>query len=118
MIVIDSSALMAILFDEPERRVFQNVIAGEQDCRLSAVNGHETACVLRGRHGPAGVPAHPRDASRHARHGRWPVGNGYGLVADRGNDGRGHGGQKAGPVQEASLTFPLCTLRARRLDGS
>jgi ribonuclease VapC len=55
MIVIDSSALMAILFDEPERRAFQNVIAGERDCRLSAINGHETACVLRGRHGPAGV---------------------------------------------------------------
>ena len=55
MIVIDSSALIAILFDEPERQAFENLIAGEEHCRLSAMNGHETACVLRARHGPAGV---------------------------------------------------------------
>jgi ribonuclease VapC len=55
MIVIDSSALIAILFDEPERQAFENLLAGEEQCRLSAMNGHETACVLRARHGPAGV---------------------------------------------------------------
>jgi ribonuclease VapC len=44
MIVVDSSALIAVLF-----------IDGDERCILSAVNAHETACVLRGRHGVAAV---------------------------------------------------------------
>jgi len=32
MIVLDSSALVAILFDEPERQAFQEVIAGGERC--------------------------------------------------------------------------------------
>ena len=54
MIVVDSSALIAVLFEEPEKQAFQNIIDGDERCVLSAVNAHETACVLRGRHG---VPA-------------------------------------------------------------
>ena len=55
MIVVDSSALLAILFDEPERQSFEDLISRDEQCLLSAVNGHETACVLRARHGPTGV---------------------------------------------------------------
>ncbi|MBI1867061.1 MAG: type II toxin-antitoxin system VapC family toxin [Methylocystis sp.] len=55
MIVVDSSALIAILLDEPERQVFQNIIAGGEPCVISAVNVHETASVLRVRHGPQAV---------------------------------------------------------------
>ncbi len=55
MIVVDSSALIAILFEEPEKQAFQNVIAGGERCVMSAVNVHETATVLRVRHGPAAV---------------------------------------------------------------
>jgi ribonuclease VapC len=55
MIVVDSSALIAIFFDEPEKRAFQDIIAGGERCIMSAVNAHETACVLRVRHGPQGV---------------------------------------------------------------
>ena len=51
MIVVDSSALLAIIFDEPERQSFEDLIARDEQCLLSAVNGHETACVLRARHG-------------------------------------------------------------------
>src|SRR5271166_1108073 len=47
MIVVDSSALIAILFDEPEKQEFENVIADGERCIVSAVNAHETATVLR-----------------------------------------------------------------------
>ena len=51
MIVVDSSALIAILFDEPEKQTFENIVAGDERCVMSAVNAHETATVLRVRHG-------------------------------------------------------------------
>jgi ribonuclease VapC len=51
MIVVDSSALLAILFHEPEKQAFENIVASDERCVLSAVNAHETACVLRARHG-------------------------------------------------------------------
>ena len=52
MIVVDSSALCAVFFNEPEAAAFQATLDGEDRCVLSAVNAHETASVLRGRHGP------------------------------------------------------------------
>ena len=55
MIVIDSSALLAIIFEEPERAAFENAIKSAASSFISAVNAHETACVLRGRHGVAAV---------------------------------------------------------------
>ena len=55
MIVVDSSALIAILFDEPERQSFRDIITGGEHCVVSAVNVHETATVLRVRSGVAAV---------------------------------------------------------------
>ncbi len=55
MIVVDSSALIAIFFNEPERPAFEAMISGGDSCLISAVNAHETASVLRARHGPAAV---------------------------------------------------------------
>jgi ribonuclease VapC len=55
MIVVDSSALIAVLFEEPEKQAFQNVITGGEHCVISAVNALETASVLRLRHGPPAV---------------------------------------------------------------
>jgi ribonuclease VapC len=55
MIVVDSSALLAILFREPEGDRFEDIIASGEPCVISAVNAHETATVLRLRHGKAGV---------------------------------------------------------------
>jgi ribonuclease VapC len=55
MIVVDSSALIAIFFLEPEEVAFQDRIDADEHCVLSAVNAHETACILRGRRGPAAV---------------------------------------------------------------
>ncbi len=55
MIVVDSSALIAIFFDEPEREAIEAAIVEGGPCIISAVNAHETACVLRARHGPEAV---------------------------------------------------------------
>jgi ribonuclease VapC len=55
MIVVDSSALIAILFKEPEKQSFEAILAGADACVISAVNAHETACVLRRRHSLAMV---------------------------------------------------------------
>ncbi len=55
MIVVDSSALIAILFEEPEKQAFETIIASDERCVMSAVNAHETATVLRLRHGAAAV---------------------------------------------------------------
>ena len=55
MIVVDSSALCAVLFKEPEHAAFQAIIDGEDRSQISAVNAHETAAVLRGRLGEAAV---------------------------------------------------------------
>ncbi len=49
------SALIAILLDEPERRLFRDIITGGERCVASAVNVHETATVLRVRSGAAAV---------------------------------------------------------------
>lgn len=55
MIVVDSSALCAVFFNEPEKSAFQAVVDGDGRCIVSAVNAHETACVLRGKLGQAAV---------------------------------------------------------------
>ncbi len=57
MIVVDSSALIAIAFAEPEKAAFEGIIAGPERCLLSAVNAYETATVLRTRRGLVAVEA-------------------------------------------------------------
>lgn len=55
MIVVDSSALLAISFKEPDHQKFEDVVTGGERCVMSAVNAHETATVLRLRLGAAAV---------------------------------------------------------------
>ncbi len=55
MIVVDSSCLLAILQNEPEKNAFQVALAGSDRYVMSAVNVHESLCVMRRRHGPAGA---------------------------------------------------------------
>ncbi len=55
MIVVDSAAIIAILFKEPEHDAFEEIVTGSEPCVMSAVSAHETATVLRLRHGAAGV---------------------------------------------------------------
>jgi ribonuclease VapC len=54
MIVVDSSALLAISFKEPEYQLIESIITGAEHCVMSAVNAHGTATILRVRLG-AGV---------------------------------------------------------------
>jgi ribonuclease VapC len=55
MIVVDSSCVLAILQNEPEKDGFEAALAGGDRCVMSAVNVHEVLCVMRGRHGQAGA---------------------------------------------------------------
>lgn len=53
--VLDTSALLAILCDEPERRSFNEAIEAADERELSAAGLVETAIVLEHRFGPEGV---------------------------------------------------------------
>jgi ribonuclease VapC len=53
--VIDTSALLAILLDEPERREFVEAIEADPMRILSAATLVEGSMVLEARHGPDGV---------------------------------------------------------------
>jgi len=53
VIVVDNSALIAILGREPEADVFLRIIAEADGCLLSAVSLLETSMVLAGRTGDA-----------------------------------------------------------------
>ncbi len=44
--IVDSSALVAILFDEADAAVFANAIAAAERCRISALNFIEAAIVV------------------------------------------------------------------------
>jgi ribonuclease VapC len=49
--VIDSSAVVAILLDEAEAAVFSRVLAGETKLAMSAVTFHEASLVMAGKKG-------------------------------------------------------------------
>jgi ribonuclease VapC len=49
--VIDSSAIVAILMDEAEADIFSRVLAGETTLAISAVTFHETSIVMAGKKG-------------------------------------------------------------------
>jgi ribonuclease VapC len=55
VIIIDTSAIMAILRDEPERRVFTNAIEQAEGCLMSAVSFVEASMVLEARNGYDGL---------------------------------------------------------------
>ena len=55
MIVVDSSCLLAILQNEPEKPAFEAALASDDRYVMSAVNVHEALCVMRGRYGLAGA---------------------------------------------------------------
>ncbi len=55
MIVIDTSAVVAILRDEPERRMFNEAIEEAKRCLMSAVSFVEASMVMEGRMGYDGL---------------------------------------------------------------
>lgn len=55
MIVVDASALVAVLLNEPESRDFRRVMATESELFLSPVGYWEASTRLKGLRGEAGV---------------------------------------------------------------
>ena len=55
--VFDTSALLAILFDEPERRAFTEAIEATEVRLLSTASFVEASMILEARHGAEGVRA-------------------------------------------------------------
>lgn len=53
MIIVDSSALVAILELEADAAIYADAIASADRLLISAVNVHETGMVLRARRGEA-----------------------------------------------------------------
>ena len=51
--VVDTSAIIAILFEEPEMDRFEQLIAGTPDVLMSAASHLEAGVVVLGRHGPS-----------------------------------------------------------------
>jgi len=51
--IIDSSALLAVVLDEPESHLIAEVLADTRDLRMSAVNWLESMMVLESRHAAA-----------------------------------------------------------------
>jgi len=53
-VVVDTSAIVAILFGEPDAAIFENCLAGAQIRLMSAVTRVELSLVVEGRKGDAG----------------------------------------------------------------
>ncbi|NEQ66807.1 MAG: type II toxin-antitoxin system VapC family toxin [Symploca sp. SIO1B1] len=53
--VIDPSAILAIIYAEPEGETFLNLIAQSENCLLASPSYVEASIVLGTRHGEAGV---------------------------------------------------------------
>jgi ribonuclease VapC len=53
--VIDTSALLAILLDEPERRTFTQAIEASERRTMSTATFVEASIVIETRHGPEGL---------------------------------------------------------------
>ncbi len=57
--VLDASAILAILFKEPERDTFATAISDAGVRLVSSVNAFEAAVVVLARKGAAGLPPIP-----------------------------------------------------------
>jgi ribonuclease VapC len=54
LIVVDSSALLAIFFDEPEKAAFADLITREDEARIGAPNVLEASMIVEARQGRVG----------------------------------------------------------------
>ncbi|MXY46419.1 MAG: type II toxin-antitoxin system VapC family toxin [Chloroflexi bacterium] len=52
--IVDTSALLAVLFDEPDAMLYARTIAEAPNCRMSVANFMEAAFVVESRAGVAG----------------------------------------------------------------
>jgi len=90
--IIDTSAIIAILIDEPEREVFSQILSGEPAQAISVVTFHEASIVMAAKKGRAGglklvdelvrelqieIAAASFDDAIGAREAYWRFGRGY-----------------------------------------
>ena len=54
--IVDTSAVLAVLFDEPDAEHYVRALAGASRCRMSVVSFLEAAIVLESRAGAAAGP--------------------------------------------------------------
>ena len=54
--IVDTSAVLAVLFDEPDAERYVRALAGASHCRMSVVSFLEAAIVLESRAGAAAGP--------------------------------------------------------------
>ena len=52
--IVDTSAVLAVLFGEPDAERYERAIAAAARCRMSAANFFEASMVVEGRAGTAG----------------------------------------------------------------
>ena len=52
--ILDTSALLAVLFDEPDADYFERAVASATTCRMSVANHLEAAMVIESRMGDGG----------------------------------------------------------------
>jgi len=53
--VVDTSALVAVLQDEPERRALNEAIEAAESCVMSTASFVETSMIIESRYGPDGT---------------------------------------------------------------
>lgn len=112
--VIDTSALLAILQDEPERRRFNQAITGADSRLLSTASFVELSIVLQARHGAEAV----RDLDLFVERARIelvPVDAEQARVARHAFARFGKGRHRAGLNYGDCFAYSLATLRGQVL---
>lgn len=112
--VIDTSALLAILQDEPERRAFNEAIEAAPTCTVSVATWVETSIVIESRHGADGL----RDLDHFVERAGIeivPVESDQGRTARRAFSRFGKGRHPAGLNYGDCFSYALATDRAEPL---
>lgn len=112
--VLDTSALLAILADEPERRAFNEAIEAADSCLMSAATFVEISIVIESRYGAEGLRDLDHFISRAAIQLE-PVDAEQAQVARRAFTRFGKGGHPAGLNYGDCFSYALATVLARPL---
>jgi ribonuclease VapC len=112
--VVDTSGILAILQDEPERRAFNEAIETAPVVTISIANLVESSIVVEARFGPAGVLALDRFLET-ARIRAVPVDREQGELARRAYREYGKGRHPAGLNLGDCFAYALAIARAEPL---
>lgn len=112
--VLDTSALLAILTDEPERRAFNEAIEAADSCLMSAATFVEISIVIESRYGAEGLRDLDHFISRAAIQLE-PVDAEQAQVARRAFTRFGKGRHPAGLNYGDCFSYALATVLARPL---